>query len=174
VSPRPLVPPDEVRRAVAGLLTALCAEHGIFPQPSLEWSTRMRRVLGRAYVHQNFIRLSAWLDEQQANDTLRHELAHIAAGNGKRQPPHGLLWREWAVRLGTDPRATSHLAPVNAPERLDSRRYWGLECPGCGYRLARIRVLPGLYHRTCGSRKGTMQRVMRGSKEEAETWVADR
>lgn len=141
------------------------------PVPSLEWSKRMRRVLGRAYVHQNFIRLSAWLDDEQAHDTLRHELAHIATGNGKRQAPHGARWREWAVRLGTNPRATSHVAPLNVPERPDRRRYWGLECPGCGFRLLRVRVLPGLYHRNCGPKKGTMRKVTRGGHDEVAGWA---
>ena len=41
----------EVREALSAVLGGLCAEHGIAPAPRLEWSKRMRRVLGRTYVH---------------------------------------------------------------------------------------------------------------------------
>ena len=164
---------DETRLAVAALLAELCAQHGISPVPRLEWSTRMRRMLGRAYVDHRMIRLSAWLADGQALHTLRHELAHIAVGSG-RQAPHGPKWREWAVRLGVEPRATSHLAPANSQQRADNRRYTGLECGNCGVRLARARVLRGLYHRDCGPREGKLRRVVRGGREQVFNWVAAR
>ncbi len=170
---RLLVPTIELHQSTLALLAVLCEEHGIVPVPSLEWSARMRRVLGRAYIRENFIRLSVWLDDAQAHETLRHELAHIAVGHGKREPPHGPRWKEWAVRLGANPRATSHVGPLNAPERPDHRCYWGLECPGCGFRLLRIRVLPGLYHRACGPRHGIMRRVVRGGLQELRVWAGD-
>ena len=161
----------EVREALLAVLEGLCVEHGIAPTPRLEWSKRMRRVLGRAYVHQHLIRLSVWLDEGQAEDTLRHEVAHIAAGE-KRQAPHGERWQAWARRLGVEPRATARAAPTNAPARSSKRRYWGLECAGCGLRLARTRVLAGLYHRTCGSKKGKLVRALRGERDEVYAWIA--
>lgn len=163
--------PNGTRLAVAALLADLCAQHGISPAPRLEWSTRMRRMLGRAYVDSRMIRLSAWLAHEQALATLRHELAHIAVGKG-RHAPHGPKWREWALRLGVEPRATSHMAPANARERPDHRRYTGLECGNCGVRLARVRVLRGLYHRDCGPRKGNLRRVLRGGREQIFNWVA--
>lgn len=161
----------DVRATVATLSGELCAEHNIKPVPTLEWSKRMRRVLGRAYVHQHMIRLSVWLDERQVKDTLRHELAHIAAGM-KRQAPHGEHWQAWAVRLGVEPRATARAAPTNAPARSSKRRYWGLECHGCGLRLARTRVLPGLYHRTCGPWKGKLAKILRGEHDTVFEWIA--
>ena len=165
-------PLSEARREqMAALSLKLCEEHGISPAPQLEWSKRMRRVLGRAYVQQNMIRLSVWLDERQVEDTLRHELAHVGAGV-KRQAPHGARWQEWAVRLGVEPRATARAAPANAPARKSKRRYWGLECPGCGLRLARIRVLPGLYHRPCGPRKGKLGKALHGERDDVFDWVA--
>jgi predicted SprT family Zn-dependent metalloprotease len=161
----------DVRATVATLSAELCAEHDIKPVPMLEWSKRMRRVLGRAYVHQHMIRLSVWLDERQVKDTLRHELAHIAAGM-KRQAPHGERWQAWAVRLGVEPRATARAAPTNAPVRSSKRRYWGLVCHGCGLRLARTRVLPGLYHRTCGPRKGKLVKILRDEHDTVFEWIA--
>ena len=93
VSTPTAVPSEPLRSAVADLLAALCAEHGLSPLPQLEWSSRMRRALGRAYVDRNMIRLSAWLDEQQAHDTLRHE-----AGPHRCGPPLAVTsaWAELA------------------------------------------------------------------------------
>ena len=163
-------PPDETRQAVAVLLDDLCAEHAI-PVPKLEWSTRMRRMLGRAYMDSRIIRLSSWLAHEQALDTLRHELAHIAVGKG-RHPPHGPKWQEWAVRLGVEPRATARKPPANAQALPSRRRYSGLECNNCGFRFVRARVIRGLYHRDCGARRGKLLRVLQGNKEQVLNWVA--
>ena len=164
--PRPITPLE--RASVERLLAALCEEHGIEPQPALEWSRRLRRVLGKAYGRR-LIRLSAWLDGDQAQATLRHELAHVAAGIGYR--PHGDRWKQWAVRLGADPRATAHRGPALAPEPGADRRCSGLECPGCGLRIVRFRVLRGLYCRKCGPRKGMLQRTLRGRYAEVSAWA---
>lgn len=162
--------PERMRREARSLLEALCAVHGITPVPALEWSTRMRRVLGRAFVRENRIRLSAWLDERQAADTLRHELAHIAVGRSRRRP-HGPRWRAWAVRLGVEPRAAAKAEPVHAPPRSPGRRHVGLECASCGTRFVRQRVLRGLYCAACGPRKGKLVRTAEGDRETIHTWA---
>ena len=162
--------PERTRRAARSLLGSLCAEHGIAPVPALEWSVRMRRVLGRAFVRENRIRLSAWLDERQAADTLRHELAHIAAGSSLRRHPHGPRWRAWAARLGVEPRATARAEPAHAPPRAEGRRHVGLECRSCGTRFVRLRVLRGLYCAACGPRKGALVRTANGDREAMRAW----
>ena len=160
------------RAAVERLLAALCEEHGITPPPALEWSLRLRRALGKAYQHKRLIRLSAWLDGDQAQATLRHELAHIAVGKGQR--PHGAEWKAWAVRLGADPRATSHRGPSLAPEPTPGlRRSTGLECPGCGLRIVRFRVLRGLFCRACGSKRGMFVPKVRGPRAVVEAWAKE-
>jgi predicted SprT family Zn-dependent metalloprotease len=168
----PQVPASpELRAAVGALLVSLAAAHDIKPIPKLEWSTRMRRLLGRAYPTEHLIRLSAWLDDTQAHDTLRHELAHIAAGV-QRGAPHGKRWQDWAVRLGVEPRATARAAPSNAPEHTDNRRFWGLECAACGLRFARMRIVNGLYHRDCGPRRGKLIRATRDHRPAIMEWIA--
>lgn len=161
----------ELRASVGALLSSLCVDHNIKPEPRLEWSSRLRRILGRAYPHERMIRLSTWLDDTQARDTLRHELAHIAAGV-QRGAPHGRRWQEWAVRLGVEPRATARAAPTNAPERKNIRRYWGLECASCGLRFARMRIVAGLYHRDCGPRRGKLKRVIQDQRPAIMDWIA--
>ncbi len=157
------------RESVDKLFIALSAKHRISPPPRLEWSTRMRSLLGRAYAGRHLIRLSAWLDHDQAHEALRHELAHIAVGPTRN--PHGAKWREWAVRLGANPRATSERAPEHAPDPSANRRYTGLECPGCKLRFVRVRVLAGLYCRACGPRKGMLVKKVTGGRTAVAEWA---
>ena len=161
---------------IATQLDALCAEHGL-ARPHLEWSRRMRRMLGRARYEPASIRLSVWLDEAQAAATLRHELAHIAVGLGsaaRREGPHGAAWRAWATRLGVEARAHAPRPPAHAPARQHPPRAWGLECASCGARFLRRRVLRGLYHRGCGPRRGLLGRVMRDTVDLVRTWADER
>ncbi len=164
------ISPQEERASIRELLELLCFGHGIAPVPKIEWSKRMKRLLGRAYVDRHVIRLSAWLDSEQAEDTLRHELAHIATGGSGRKP-HDSRWREWATRLGAVPRATSPCPPALAPEPRQKRRYTGLECPGCGKRFVRARVLRGLYCRSCGPNSGILVKAMHGDRAALNTWA---
>ena len=156
------------------LLADLCREHGL-AAPALEWSVRMRRMLGLTYYAPPVIRLSAWLEEGQARETLRHELAHIAVHasmrrGSKREPPHGAQWREWVRRLGAEPRALAKSPPAFAPQST-SARATGLECAGCGARFVRRRVERGLYHTDCGPGKGALRTVLRDEAEAVRRWA---
>ena len=153
------------------LLSTLCAQHGLTPVPKLQWSRRMVKTLGFAYPRKNVIQLSAWLDPEQAQSTLRHELAHIAAAKDGAKRPHGAQWRLWAVKLGAPPVRASARGPANAPATKSSRTVWGLECPKCGLRLARHRVKNGLYHRDCGPKAGRLIKSMKDSAERVYAWV---
>ena len=168
----PPATPEDIREAARLLLLQLAAKHRIAPPPRLEWSGRMRRLLGRAYLDRNLIRLSIWLDAEQAMETLRHELAHIAAGRVRQ--PHGDKWKRWAERLGADPRATSHRAPEFAPPPSPDRRAVGLECPGCGLRIVRLRAQRNLYCRACGAKRGRLFLAMRGPMASIREWAAER
>jgi len=156
------------------LLNDLCIEHDITPKPTLEWSTRMVFSLGHAYPKLNLIRLSSWLSAEQCGDTLRHELAHIALGAAGLRRPHGKVWREWATRLGAEPRATSRKPPESAPQRRRNIRYWGLECPKCGVRIMRNRIFDGLYHLPCGLRRGRLVKVLQNGKDVVTEWIEAR
>ena len=165
----PRATPDETRESVRLLLLRLAEKHRIAPAPRLEWSGRMRRLLGKAYLDRNLIRLSLWLDDEQAHETLRHELAHIAAGRVRQ--PHGDKWKRWAERLGANPRATSHRAPEFAPPPSGDRRAAGLECPGCGLRIVRLRAQRNLYCRACGLKRGKIFVAVRGPLPAVREWA---
>ncbi len=156
------------------LLADLCREHGL-AMPALEWSTRMRRMLGRTSYDPPVIRLSAWLEEGQARETLRHELAHLGVHvstrkGSRREPPHGAAWRGWVRRLGAKPRALAKSPPAFAPQRSGARAT-GLECAGCGARFVRSRVGRGLYHSDCGPRRGALRIVVRDEAEAVRRWA---
>ena len=153
------------------MLAALCSQYGLTPVPRLEWSRRMVKTLGVAYPTKNLIRLSAWLSEEQAQATLRHEFAHIAAAKEGAKRPHSEAWRRWAVKLGIPPVRSSNQGPANAPPKNTSRSVWGLECPKCGLRLARQRVREGLYHRECGPRAGRLIRSLKDTAERVYAWI---
>ena len=165
----PRAPPAETRESVRLLLLELAKKHRIIPAPRLEWSGRMRRLLGKAYLDRNLIRLSLWLDDEQARETLRHELAHIGAGRVRQ--PHGDKWKRWAERLGANPRATSHRAPELAPPPSADRRAAGLQCPGCGLRIVRLRAQRNLYCRACGAKRGKIFLAMRGPLSAVREWA---
>ena len=168
----PPATPEETREAARLLLLELARKHRITPAPRLEWSGRMRRLLGRAYLDRNLIRLSIWLDGEQAMETLRHELAHIAAGRVRQ--PHGDKWKRWAERLGANPRATSHRAPEFAPPPSPDRRAVGLECPGCGLRIVRLRAQRNLYCRACGPKRGMLSPAARGPMALVREWAEEK
>ncbi|MCH8939791.1 MAG: SprT-like domain-containing protein [Chloroflexi bacterium] len=164
---------DETSAAaeLESLLATLCAQYGFTPAPKLEWSRRMVKTLGLAYPKRNIIRLSAWLDPEQAQSTLRHELAHIAAAKDGAKRPHGTQWRKWAKELGATPVRASSRGPVHASDKIYSHPMWGLECPKCGLRLARQRVKKGLYHRDCGPKAGRLVRSVKDTADHVFAWV---
>ena len=154
------------------LLVKLCAQYGITPAPKLKWSRRMKKTLGMAYIGQNFIKLSSWLNKEQAQSTLRHELAHIATGKIRNHRPHGTEWRQWAAELGAPVSRSSGDGPAHIPHQDIFPLKWGLECPKCGLRLARHRVKKGLYHRTCGPKAGHLIRALKDSADRVDVWVS--
>ena len=133
----------------------------------------MTSTLGRAYYGEGRMRLSAWLSREQADDTVRHELAHLAVGYQRGQLPHGREWRAWAARLGAVVRAAAGAPPALAPHRdRPEPPWWALQCPACGVRLARFRVRPGLYHVPCGPRRGRLHGLFRAPRQTVLAWAA--
>lgn len=160
-------------RKLGNLLVKLCNTYGISPAPKLKWSKRMKKTLGLAYVPQNTIKLSSWLNQEQAQSTLRHELAHIANGKNRNHRPHGATWKQWAALLGAPLARSSAHGPANVPNQNVFPSLWGLECPNCGLRLARHRVTKGLFHRACGPKVGHLIRTLKDSSDRVDVWVSE-
>jgi predicted SprT family Zn-dependent metalloprotease len=74
---------------------------------------RLRNALGRANCRQDIIQLSAYayvnktFNDSFAENTIRHELAHIIAYKKYNDRGHGPTWRAVAMSVGCNPRATA-------------------------------------------------------------------
>ncbi len=163
-------PSSVIKNRIDELLITLCMEYQILPMPVVEWSTRFKRVLGKAYLNERKIKLSAWLSLEQAEETLRHELAHIALGNNS-QNPHGLKWKQWAGYLGARPRATSASLPANIDFSNSTKIYKGLECPNCNLRFIRLIVKPRIYCKRCGPKKGMLLHRISATRSHLINWL---
>ena len=95
----------EAVRASWAKLRAVDARVGACPR--VEWSKRMTRCAGMAYIEEGFIRLSApiWFKypEGVILEIIPHELAHVAAWRAFNEPGHGNAWKECMRALGLEP-----------------------------------------------------------------------
>lgn len=101
-----------------------------------EWSSRLRRSLGRAYPKRQLVRLSVLLKAPKFSalfdEVLCHETAHIAAFHiqGGRVANHGVEWRSLVRRAGFVPRSsfpTESASPRNPPHPVRYEHF----CPVC-------------------------------------------
>lgn len=75
--------------------------------PSVQWSSRMTKTAGLAYIEEGFIRLSSpvfWkYPEGFILEIVPHELAHIAAWRRFKEGGHGKAWKDCMLALGLEP-----------------------------------------------------------------------
>jgi predicted SprT family Zn-dependent metalloprotease len=76
---------------------------------TIEFSTRMRRSLGRCHPASGRIRLASFLLQEPPSvlkEVLCHEVAHVAVYQlfGASAKPHGVAWTELVRRAGFEPR----------------------------------------------------------------------
>ena len=101
-----------------------------------EWSTRLRRSLGRAYPKRHLIRLSVLLENAEFaelfDEVLCHEAAHVAVFHlhGSTVMTHGTEWEELVRMAGYQPRRsleTELLRGSRDPNDVEYRHI----CPIC-------------------------------------------
>ena len=101
-----------------------------------EWSSRLRRSLGRAYPERGLVRLSLLLKEPQYallfDEVLCHEAAHVATFriHGNQAASHGPEWEELVRLAGYEPRSCYKTDALPEPQNRDSVRYEHV-CPIC-------------------------------------------
>ena len=101
-----------------------------------EWSSRLRRSLGRAYPERDLVRLSELLKEpsyeQLFDEVLCHEVAHVAVFHlhGKAATSHGAEWRQLLRLAGYEPRRSFPTESRATPNGRASLRY-DHSCPVC-------------------------------------------
>ena len=123
------------------LLADLCQKHPMGNRPAIQW--RGYRVsAGMAYFKTGIIGLSHLVikDQQQLEDTLKHEYAHLLAyhRHGRKAIGHGEHWKQAMLELGLKPKVC-HNYTVQRNER---RQEVGYLCQRCGKTLVRARKLP--------------------------------
>jgi predicted SprT family Zn-dependent metalloprotease len=99
----------------------------------IEFSKRLRSVLGRTRVDARRVRLNPLLvsaSEKILEEVLCHELAHIAVYErfGASVKPHGLEWVTLVQQAGYEPRLRIRVA--DASPSINQRRFEHL-CPVC-------------------------------------------
>ena len=159
---------------IQSALQTICFEFN-FPVPSLEWSKSMTYTLGKAFIDPPRIRLSFWLNEEQAMETLRHELAHLAVHYEPKTikySAHGAMWKNWAARLGAIPKARSSEPPANLYKLPETYVVLGLVCSNCGEKFLRRRLKKDLYHTPCGTDSGKLNLVTRGTYRDIKNWIS--
>jgi SprT protein len=101
-----------------------------------EWSSRLRRSLGRAYPERCVVRLSTLLREASYRDNfehvLCHEVAHVAAFyiHGRSIACHGPQWQNLVRLVGHTPEARRETLTISVPQEAPSVCYEHL-CPVC-------------------------------------------
>ena len=165
-------PPNTTQDHIDELVKTLCLQHQISPVPKVEWSKRLKKVLGKANINTRTIKLSSWLNFDQADETLRHELAHIALSRNLPKP-HGPEWKQMALQLGAKPRATSPSPPANVHFSKSVKILKGLECPSGSVRLTRHVVKHRLYCKACGPKNGILIKKISGTHHELMNWLME-
>lgn len=117
-------------------------------QINCEWSSRLRRSLGRAYPKRKLIRLSLLLKEAPYEglfeEVLCHEAAHVAVSqlHGNSAASHGSEWKELVLSAGHKPR-TFHVAVGNLASSRSQLVCYQHTCPVCQTSRAAKSPQPG-------------------------------
>ena len=105
-------------------------------QIKCEWSSRLRRSLGRAYPTRSWVRLSLMLKEPHFEnlfeEVLCHEVAHVVTfqKHGHQAQCHGAEWKELVRIAGFDPRTTLKL-DGSTPDIVADSIYYEHVCLVC-------------------------------------------
>ena len=122
----------------------------------LDWYVDFDNAKGRygACDYQNdrliFSSMMETLNEEDAMDVIRHEVAHALADP---RANHGPAWRAWAVEVGATPRAKSGPQLDLADPKVASSYRWQGVCPVCqevvGVRHRLTQAARSYYHTPC-------------------------
>jgi len=110
----------------------------------VRWNSRLRSCAGRADYRHKLVTLNPRLrdfGEQEIDQTLRHELAHLLAQarvGRRRIAPHGIEWRTACRDLGIGGEARCHTLPLPISRRTPRFLY---QCPNCHTSFPRVRRL---------------------------------
>lgn len=110
---------------------------GFVEEIHLEWSSRLKRTAGRAYPHQDRVRLNVLLQQPEFaryfDEVLCHEVAHLAVHRfrGDDVQPHGDDWRRLVHMAGYTPRKSLAIDVASDPEVVDEGIVYEHGCTVC-------------------------------------------
>lgn len=125
----------------------------------LSFNPRLRSAIGRTDWKDGYvvIEMGEWamdrLRVDELVDTVRHEFAHVLAGE---EAGHGPAWKAHAIRLGTTPKAKKKVSAC--PQRPPK---WSLVCERCGIQVGvrhRRDKTTTYRHKQCGGRVVWLER----------------
>lgn len=94
-------------------IVAVFPELGTHTRPSIKLNNRLKTTAGRAFFEENYIDLSTELFWEHTlnftQDTIPHELAHIAAYKVFGDEGHGRGWKMTLQRVGINTTRLHHL-----------------------------------------------------------------
>ena len=128
------------------LLDSLIKEHG-YPRPIiLSESSKMTWTLGMSYDRiPPRIVLSSYLTDEELDDTLRHEFAHLLAGgrNG-----HNEVWKRACIQVGARPVRCAE-KPMEHGFRSRNTYSYEFICGMCNQTSRKRRYRPNKYQYSC-------------------------
>lgn len=72
------------------------------------------------------------IDDNEAEDTIRHEIAHALDIEERGTSDHSWKWKAWAVRVGANPNRTGKTTNEDAAKALAYKSKYRMECKKCG------------------------------------------
>jgi len=136
MSKAPIKTSEERKQLLQWLALELLAEWGLTPKGWVfRWSTT-KRSFGRCFGRKKIIELSLYLlptiSDEEAEDTIRHEIAHALDNEERGTSDHSWRWKAWAIKVGARPQRTSKSGDEDVKKELAYQSKYRLECPnGC-------------------------------------------
>jgi len=96
------------------------------------WDNR-KTSFGRCSLREKCISLSLYLlptiSDEEAEDTIRHEIAHALDFHDRGTSDHSWKWKAWAVKVGAKPERCGHATEHDVKEAMAYKSKYRLECP---------------------------------------------
>lgn len=123
----------ERKRLIGWLAQELMKEWGLTEKNwYFTWDNR-KRSFGFCNWRQKSISLSLYLlptiNDEKAENTIRHEIAHALDAMERGKSDHSWRWKAWAVKVGAKPERCGHATEEDVKEAMPYKSKYRLECP---------------------------------------------
>lgn len=116
------------------------------------WGNK-KRAFGTCRYRPRTIELSLYLlptiHDEEAEDTIRHEIAHALDFEDRGTSDHSWRWKAWAVKVGANPERCGKHTNEEAREAIAYKSKYRFECSTCGHVRASHRRQPSHRRTSC-------------------------